>query len=105
MMQRAVNLAPDNATYRQTLARFYEQNGDRDKAVKIYRRLTSRQANDPDAFYQLGTYAEQQGQLTRAVAYYRRALHLHPGHAPSQKALELALQQAAEVLSRNNLPR
>jgi tetratricopeptide (TPR) repeat protein len=95
-MQRAVHLAPDDAKYQQILARLYEQNGDRDKAIKLYQLLTSRRTDDPLPFYKLGTYAQEQGQITRAVAYYRRAVRLKPDHLPFQRALKLALQQARQ---------
>lgn len=96
MMQRAVNLAPDEAKYQRTLARLYERSGNRDQAVQIYQRLADRRADDPHTFYKLGIYAQQQGHLTRAVAYYRRALRLSPGNTGFRKALDLALQQTTK---------
>ncbi|PON17648.1 hypothetical protein C2W62_12135 [Candidatus Entotheonella serta] len=89
-------MAPDDANYQQTLAHLYEQSGNRDQAVKIYQHLAARRMNDPHTLYKLGTYAEQQGHLTRAVSYYRRALRLSPGNTGFRQALELALQQAAK---------
>jgi tetratricopeptide (TPR) repeat protein/O-antigen ligase len=96
MMQRAIQIAPDHLPYQQVLARFYELNGNREQAIQSYQRLASRSAADPHAFYKLGTYAQEQGQLTRAVAYYRRAVHLKPDYLPFQRALKMALQQAAQ---------
>lgn len=87
---------PRTTKYQETLAHLYEQSGNRDQAVQIYRRLASHRTDDPHAFYKLGTYAQQQGHLARAVAYYRRALRLNPDHTGFQKALELALQQSAK---------
>jgi tetratricopeptide (TPR) repeat protein len=92
MMQRAIHLAPDPTAYQRTLATLYERHGEPGKAVQLYQLIAARRADDPDAFYKLGTYAQAQGQLTRAVAYYRRAVHLNPHHLPFQMALKLALQ-------------
>lgn len=96
VMQRAIQLAPDHLPYQQALARLYEQNGNREKAIQTYQMLASRQTDDPHAFYKLGTYAQEQGQLTRAVAYYRRAVRLKPNYLPFQRALKTALQQATQ---------
>ena len=96
MMQRAIHIEPDNMQYQKVLAHFYEQNDSRDKALQVYQLLASRWADDPHAFYKLGTYAQEQGQLTRAVAYYRRAVRLKPDHLPFQRALQMALQQVTK---------
>jgi tetratricopeptide (TPR) repeat protein len=96
VMQRAIQIAPDNLQYQRALAHFYEHNDNRDKAFQVYQLLASRQSNDPHAFYKLGTYAQERGQLTRVVAYYRRAVRLKPDHIPFQQALKIALQQVAQ---------
>ena len=96
MMQRAIHIEPDNMQYQKVLAHFYEQNDNRDKAIQVYQLLASRWADDSHAFYKLGAYAQEQGQLTRAVAYYRRAVRLKPDHLPFQRALQMALQQVTK---------
>ncbi len=96
MMQRVVQLAPDEAKYQRTLAHLYEQSGHRDKAVQIYQQLAVHRMNDPHTFYKLGIYAGEQGQLTRAVSYYRRALRLSPNNTGFRKALDLALKQTTK---------
>jgi Tfp pilus assembly protein PilF len=96
MMHKAVQIAPDHLDYQRALAQVYEQNGERAKAAQLYQLLASRQASDPYAFYKLGTYAQEQGQLARAVLYYRRAVRLKPDYLPFQRALKIALEQAAK---------
>ena len=96
MMRQVMMIATDPAAYQRSLATLYERHGEPGKAIQIYQLMASRRTDDPDAFYKLGTYAQAQGQLTRAVAYYRRAVHLNPHHLPFQMALKLALQQAAK---------
>ncbi len=96
MMQRVVVLVPEHVGYQQALARLYENSGQRDEAVQIYQRLASYRTDDPQPFYKLGTFAQQQGHLSRAVTYYRRAVRLKPGHIGFRRALDRALEEIAK---------
>jgi tetratricopeptide (TPR) repeat protein len=93
MMQRAASLEPG---YHHALATLYEQSGHRHRAEQMYKQLVARQTSDPSVFYKLGVYAQQDGQLLQAIAYFRRAVQLKPDHAGFQRALEQVVQQGAK---------
>ena len=47
-------------------------------------------------FYKLGQYAQQDGELLQAIAYFRRAVQLKPAHTGFRRALERVIQQGAK---------
>jgi tetratricopeptide (TPR) repeat protein/O-antigen ligase len=93
MMQRAASLEPG---YHHALATLYEQSGHRHRAEQMYKQLVARQTSDPSVFYKLGVYAQQDGQLLQAIAYFRRAVHLQPDHTGFRRALEQVVQQGVK---------
>ena len=56
-----------------------------------FRRLVYARPQDAGAHYYLGTALYARGQHEEALAAYREALRLHPGHAEARLAIVMAL--------------
>jgi tetratricopeptide (TPR) repeat protein len=76
--ERAVSLAPDDFSRVQTLVSLLVQNGQNARAVTVLQSYTRRNPNNPDAFIELGLYAEEAGRRPLATLAYSTFLRLAP---------------------------
>jgi len=68
-----------------------EKNGERGRAIKIYKRMVKRYPRSnmaPEATFRAGKLTEQQGDLLKAAAIYRGLMELYPQTQHFQEAIE-----------------
>ncbi len=75
---RAIRLTPDDDSQIHIMANSYNNAGDADKAIAIYRTATEVQPNNAFFHRSLGRILEQQGRLTEALASYQTAAAIEP---------------------------
>jgi len=69
------------------LGLLYRQTDRNDEAEQAFRRTLETNANNLDAYNQLGILMREQGAFAEAEAYYLQALAIWPYHAPSHRNL------------------
>lgn len=75
---RALDLAPDDPRIRFTFARALSANGRTDEAIDMLRSILEDRPNFTAAHRGLGAVYEERGEVSTALAHYRRALALEP---------------------------
>ena len=70
------------------LARAYEENGQIDKAIDNYRRVTKMQQNRSSIYNRLGLLLAKQGRFDEAELIFVEALNVNPDNQGAQKALK-----------------
>lgn len=74
-------------------------NGDYQKAVVLYEKLSELAAFNPDLSYNLGTAYARIGKLGKAVLNYERALRQDPGHVDARHNLAVIREHIARRAS------
>jgi Flp pilus assembly protein TadD len=85
-LERAVDLAPNNAFCHMTLGIAYRQNGQLDLAQHELEAATQLEPDNPTAHYQLGRLYKEQHALDRAQAEFAKTAELKTRSAGSQSA-------------------
>ena len=75
---RAIRLTPDDDSQIHIMANSYNNAGDADKAIAIYRTATEVQPDNAFFHRSLGRILEQQGQLSEALESYQAAAAIEP---------------------------
>jgi Flp pilus assembly protein TadD len=93
--RQAVQLAPENITFRKNLADFlFVEAGEVDEAIEMYLELHRRDPDDLETLINLGIICENVGRPAEAVSFYRRGLELDPGNQQVRERLaELDAEQ------------
>jgi len=97
---QAIALEPDYVAALSNLARTLRTIGYTDEAQRIDRRriaIDPRSEKDSGAVFQSGRGAQENGELAKAVACYRRAIELSPGYFPAHQYLGQALWQDGRI--------
>jgi Flp pilus assembly protein TadD len=69
------------------------QGGDLGTAERLLGRAAEADPGDPDAWNHLGVVLTRQGESTRGIQAFRRALRLRPAHAEAHRNLAVALDR------------
>jgi tetratricopeptide (TPR) repeat protein len=79
-MLAALDLRPDYLKGLQFIARFYEEQGEADKALAAYQRLYDLGARDPGFLFKLGFAHQKRGDREQAIRIYEELLAIAPDH-------------------------
>ena len=91
LVQRAVELAPDNHIARVMLGNVLCESGEFDVAFREYHQALSIRRNYAEAWERAGAVLNQQGRSTQAIPYLRTAVQLSPRWTQPRRSLALAL--------------
>ena len=97
IFRKAVVLLPDNATACFNLATACYLNGDQPSAEYYFSRTLQIAPNDVEALVYLGIARYQQGKIDMAIADWRRALELEPGHERARSLLATVASSAPQL--------
>jgi predicted O-linked N-acetylglucosamine transferase (SPINDLY family) len=92
LVQRAIELAPQEAEYYDNLGVIFNSQSRWSEAEVCYRRLLARHPQVAAAHSNLGAALQGQGRLAEAEACYRQAIGLEPGSANAHGSLGMALR-------------
>ena len=99
-MRRAVDLAPDRATFISNLGYAYQLSGNLDEAVKTYRLALSKDPSLGSAWINLGTALAAQKKYNEAETALKKALELDPSDPRAKANLdELRARVRSELSS------
>ena len=103
-LERAAELAPDEARVHRALGAAYRQGLRLDDAAAEYQRAVGLEAQGKQTFYELANLYRAQGAYEDAIKLYQRQLGIEPKHIPSLKGLALTyLAQGKEDLATKEL--
>ena len=97
MLERAVELAPEQPVYHANLGEVYRRLGQLPEAARALSRALAIQPDFAEAAFNVGVVLETNEELESAIAYYERAADLKPGMLAFQRALARALWARGEV--------
>ena len=97
LIQRAVDLRPDGAVYRNNLGQVLERLGRVDDAARAYEAAIELGPGDAEPLNNLGRLREGQGHLAEAEAHYRKAIKLNPQYAEPHTNLGNVLKDRGEL--------
>jgi tetratricopeptide (TPR) repeat protein len=89
LAHRAVEAAPNNSAFADTLGYVYLKRGQNDDALEIFNRLAQQYPNDPTCAYHSGLAWYQKGDMVRAKAELTRALDRMPSNEIETDARDL----------------
>ncbi len=96
-LERAVQLAQDDAEFRYYLAKAYASAGRRSEALRELRETLARAPEHAGAQLDLGLNLQAQGDIDAAVAQLEQAVRLAPQSAQAYSALGMALREAQRL--------
>lgn len=96
MLERALQLRPDNERGQNLLALSYFKLGLLDRAAEIYRTLLGNHPEDPALRVNLGLVLLKQGHEDEAIGLFKAALERVPEHRKAQNYIGLAYMQKRE---------
>ncbi len=98
-------LGEDHLCLAARLASVFARAGRPERARDLYLQVIDRDSEDSGAFYNLGVMHDALGEVDRAMAAYRRALQLDPGHVDARLNLSIDLleRESFEEALRNYL--
>jgi len=104
--ENAVELSPQNATFRKNLADFYFVVSDRkEEAMRIYAELLAENPTDVDTLLSIGTMCKMLGNLKDALFFHQKIIALDPCNADAWVFMEeLIAQRLAETSSTEDPP-
>lgn len=79
-MLTALDQRPDYLKGHQFIARFYDEQGEADKALAAYQRLHDLGTRDPGVLFNLGFAYQKQGDREQAIRVYEELLTAAPNH-------------------------
>lgn len=96
LLERAVELNPQDAESTYQLGVLYDRNGDSGRGKKLLERAASLRAGYGDPHYQLGRIYQREGDLKRALEELQKARQL----LPEQEAVRMALGRVYQAMGR-----
>ncbi len=96
LLERAVELNPQDAESTYQLGVLYDRNGDSERGKKLLERAASLRAGYGDPHYQLGRIYQREGDLNRALAELEKARQM----LPEQEAVRMALGRVYQAMGR-----
>ena len=97
LVQRAVDLRPDGAVYRNNLGQVLERLGRYDEASRAYETAISLDPDYAEAYNNWGRVLERRDHLADAEACYRNAIRLDPAYAEPHTNLGNVLKDRGEL--------
>lgn len=97
LVQRAIDLRPDGAVYRNNLGRILEGLGRVEDATRAYEAAIELDPASAEPFNNLGHLLEQQDRPAEAEARYRKAIELNPEYAEPHTNLGNVLKDRGEL--------
>lgn len=99
----AVDKAPNSYRAHHNLAKYYQDTGKLDKAVREYQialaKPVGNQKNEKFiSFYNLGRLYEKKGDVDKAIKYYKKSISLEPRFPNSYNNLGILLQKRSRYL-------
>lgn len=85
---KSINESPENLEARFDLARVYAMMGERDKALREFAFIFSKERDFFIYHFELGRMFEAWEEKTRALEEYKRALYLNPNFTPAAEAIK-----------------
>ena len=102
--ENEARLNPDNLYIQRQLGLYYEANGDFNGAKEVYLREVSRNPQNPDAHFFLGSLYANSGEYLKAKNSFEEALYLEPDHNATIEAMSMFVQtEEQKKLSRDIL--
>ncbi|MEG5066020.1 tetratricopeptide repeat protein [Microcoleus sp. B3-A4] len=97
--QRAIAIQPNLAPAYRNLARVWRQQGKQEEANECWYEAYSLEPEkvSPDQHFKLGNLLFKQGQITYAIACYRRAMELNPNLTAAYQNLAIALKKQGKL--------
>ncbi|MEG4403688.1 tetratricopeptide repeat protein [Microcoleus sp. MON2_D5] len=97
--QRAIAIQPNLAPAYRNLARVWRQQGKQEEANECWYEAYSLEPEkvSPDQHFKLGNLLFKQGQITYAIACYRRAIELNPNLTAAYQNLAIALKKQGKL--------
>jgi Flp pilus assembly protein TadD/TolB-like protein len=89
--ERALNLAPSDASAMQGMAQTYQKLGRNQEAESMFRRATALRPDSWEGYYRLGNFYYNTGRFSEAEPQYRRVLELSPDNATAYTNLGTVL--------------
>jgi len=94
LYRKAVELAPDNATFRKNLADFiFVVEQDPGAAMPHYHKILQSTPQDTETLMMIGKICLEQGMLDDARSFFNLVLQIEPWHLEAGKALEMLDEQ------------
>ncbi len=90
--ENEARLNPDNLYIQRQLGLYYEANGDFSGAKEVYLREVSKNPQNPDAHYFLGSLYANSGEYLKAKNSFEEALYLEPNHNATIEAMSMFVQ-------------
>ncbi|MEG4455093.1 tetratricopeptide repeat protein [Microcoleus sp. N9_A1] len=97
--QRAIAIQPNLAPAYRNLARVWRQQGKQEEANECWYEAYSLEPEkvSPDQHFKLGNLLFKQGQITYAIACYRRAIELNPNLTAAYQNLAIGLKKQGKL--------
>ncbi|MBE9094356.1 tetratricopeptide repeat protein [Tychonema sp. LEGE 07203] len=97
--QKAIAIQPNLAPAYRNLARVWRQQGKQEEANECWYEAYSLEPEkvSPDRHFKLGNLLFKQGQITYAIACYRRAIELNPNLTAAYQNLAIALKKQGKL--------
>jgi tetratricopeptide (TPR) repeat protein len=87
--EKESRLNPDNIYIQRQLGLHYESKGDYDSAKEVYLREVSKNPQNPDSHYFLGSLYANLGEMQKAKFSFEEALYLDPNHGATIEAISM----------------
>ena len=103
--EKESRLNPDNIYIQRQLGLHYESKGDYSSAKEVYLREVSRNPDNPDSHYFLGSLYANLGELQKAKYAFEEALYIDPNHQATIEAISMFMDTKQEEIFSNDLLR
>jgi len=80
-LERATQIAPNNANYHYNLGKIFLLNSKQDKAIASFNAALAINPNFSKSYFSIAKILEQRNQLTEAIDYYNQSLRCNPHQA------------------------
>ena len=101
--EKESRLNPDNIYIQRQLGLHYESKGDYDSAKEVYLREVSKNPQNPDSHYFLGSLYANLGEMQKAKFSFEEALYLDPNHGATIEAISMFMGSQEEKDFGNDL--
>ena len=101
--EKESRLNPDNIYIQRQLGLHYESKGDYDSAKEVYLREVSKNPQNPDSHYFLGSLYANLGEMQKAKFSFEEALYLDPNHGATIEAISMFMGSQEEKDLGNDL--
>ncbi|HEX7251924.1 MAG TPA: tetratricopeptide repeat protein, partial [Thermoanaerobaculia bacterium] len=92
-LEPIVAVDPDNAVFRDMLAKTYRRKGDYPRSIALYRRAVAAAPEDPEIRYNLAVTLQEAGRSAEAFEAITDAIRRDPSRPEAHNALGIALSQ------------